>query len=129
MAGHEDAGVVTCHIGTNTPKLVPPSLGTTALRTYSNGAVQIRVCLERADKSPPNLHVAEGLGELCSGQFLNAKPCRADAAPEHLMWSSTRDCSHGGERESSHRNCFLMQVWIGTFPWERSQLGTYIRVL
>ena len=27
MAGHEDAGVVTGHIGTNTPKFVPPRWG------------------------------------------------------------------------------------------------------
>ena len=27
MAGHEDAGVMTGHIGTNTPKIVPPRRG------------------------------------------------------------------------------------------------------
>ena len=37
MAGHEDAGVVTGHIGTNTPPICTPSLGTTALWPYSNG--------------------------------------------------------------------------------------------
>ena len=43
MAGHEDAGVVTGHIGTNTHthKFVPPRWG--RLRFDSNGAVQIRL--------------------------------------------------------------------------------------
>ena len=44
-------GVVTSHIGTNTPKF-PPSLGTTALWPYSNGAVQIRVGLELVEYGP-----------------------------------------------------------------------------
>ena len=47
-AGHEDAGVVTDHIGTNTPKFVPPRWGRP--RLDSNGAVQIRVGLELAEK-------------------------------------------------------------------------------
>ena len=50
MAGHEDAGVVTGHIGTNTPEFVTPSLGTTARCPDSHGAVQIRVGLELAEK-------------------------------------------------------------------------------
>ena len=49
MADHEDAGAMTGHIGTNTPNSYP-SLGTTAVWPYSNGAVQIRVGLELADR-------------------------------------------------------------------------------
>ena len=43
---------MTSHIGTNTPKFVPPRRGR-PLRPYSNGAVQIRVGLELAEGLNP----------------------------------------------------------------------------
>ena len=49
MAGHYPGILMTGHIGTNTPKFLPPSLGMTALWSYSKGAVQIRVGLELTD--------------------------------------------------------------------------------
>ena len=49
MAGHEDAWAMTGHIGTNTPKFVPPRWGRPPFWPYSNGAVQIRVGLALAD--------------------------------------------------------------------------------
>ena len=49
MAGHEDAGVSDQPYRNKHTQICTPSLGTTALWTYSNKAVQIRVGLELAD--------------------------------------------------------------------------------
>ena len=46
MAGHEDAGVVTGHIGTNTRPNLYPLAG-------DDGALTIRVGLELAEENPP----------------------------------------------------------------------------
>ena len=56
MAGHEDAGVMTGRLGTNTQKFVRLRRGrwSTTLWTYSNGAAQIRVCLVRVDRKSPS---------------------------------------------------------------------------
>ena len=49
MASHEDAGVMTGDIGTNTRPNLYPLPGDDRPLPYSNGAVQIRVGLEVAE--------------------------------------------------------------------------------
>ena len=50
MAGHEDAGVVTGHIGTNTPKFVPPRWGRLRFDPTQTGCANSVVGLERAEE-------------------------------------------------------------------------------
>ena len=56
MAGHEDAGVVTGHIGTNTPKYVPPRWGRPRFDPTQTGCANSVVGLELAEYNLGTMH-------------------------------------------------------------------------
>ena len=69
MAGHDDAGVATGHIGTNTPKFIPPRWGRPRpLTLLKRGCANSVVGLELADIAgyramPPGLGVSQNYVE------------------------------------------------------------------
>ena len=53
MAGHEDGVVMTSHIGTNTPKFVPPRWGRPPFDLFKRGCANSVVGLELGPKVFP----------------------------------------------------------------------------